>query len=236
MAKRARPRVVWLPPTSANSLGNPPIVGNGYQIFAVDVTGATGDFSVGEIPLTIDSQDDPNDPNTSLADIASSGYRLRRIVGKVWCLQGQKSGSSGPCRLIITAGLIIRRSNPALGTSYASLDTTGDNQGPGLIQNYSDPWIWRRSWILSDNQTDTITSLPLTAFDNMDQASALDSAHVDQKTARIVSSEERLFLNVSSTILVPGDQGILASTLILTDLRILGSMMSSSGNRKNASR
>jgi len=230
MSRRNKPRVVWLPPTNANSLGADER--NGYQAFTVDVTGLIGEFAVAEIPLTIDAQSDPLDPNTSLADVESAGYRLRRIVGKIFCIQLQQAITNGPS-VLVTAGIIVRRVDPESGTSLASLDTTGDTQGPGRLTNYSDPWVWRRSWILGNNlATDSVQELPES---NMEYGSVADGPHVDQKTARVVSAEERLFLNVSSTLLQNGGE-LTTSTFVTTDLRILASMRTQSGNRRNASR
>lgn len=61
--------------------------------------------------------------------------------------------------------------------------------------------------------------------------------HVDQKTARVVGPEERLFLDVTATVLFDG-AGAATTTgfLIHSNLRVLGSMRTQLGNRRNASR
>lgn len=71
---------------------------------------------------------------------------------------------------------------------------------------------------------------------NMEMGSVADGPHVDQKTARIVSSEERLFLTVSATVLTGSGGELVTSAFVNTDLRVLASMRTSSGNRGNASR
>jgi len=234
MRKRTKPRVVWLPPTDVNPI-NGQAPDSGLKAFIVEVTNVSPNgIAVGEIPLVIDSQDDPLDPATSLADIESSGYRLRRIVGKIFvlCLP---SDESQILAVVVTAGLIIRRSNPVDGKSYASLTLDPELSHPAQIPNYGDPWIWRRSWLLGN--TDGGLTVPLPP-DNL-FFSALDGPHVDQKTARIVGPEERLFLNVGITIAEttsPGVGEIPQKVKIFTDLRVLASMRTSSGNRRNASR
>lgn len=244
--RRRKPRVVWLPPTNVNAIGVNKTAG--YQIFAVDVAGATGDFSVGEIPLVIDAEDDdPLDPGTiTLSDIENSGYRLRRIVGKIFCFQKQQGlPGTAPREVIVTAGLIIRRTDPETGTSLAFTNSNAaELTSPGETRNFSDPWIWRRTWVLSDPSSKAANdTFPDNATSNIGPAGPcsgnLDGPHVDQKTARLVGPEERLFLNVSATVLNPGDglvQGIIATTLVVTDLRVLASMKTSTGNRGNASR
>jgi len=231
MRRRTKPKVVWLPPTNANSVGAAATCG--YQNFVLDLAGAAGNFVVGEIPLTIDAQSDPLAPESSLSDVENSGYRLRRVVGKLWATVLQ-AAVDAPATLVVTAGLIVRRVEETTGASLASLDTTGQASSPSEIENYGDPWIWRRSWLLCNNLA---TSAPtgLLPESNMEYGSAVDGPHVDQKTARIVSAEERLFLNVSATRLTGA--GELTTTIsIVTDLRILASMRTSSGNRRNASR
>lgn len=247
---RRKPRVVWLPPTNANSIG--PGFTSGYQEFVVDVTGTTGDFSVGEIPLVIDGQGDELDAAgvNTLSDLENSGYRLRRIVGKIFCQQRQKLGpgvvaGDAPFQVVCTAGIIVRRIDQTTGASLAATVANGQEMtSPGELRNYSDPWIWRRSWILNDeSMRQTTTGLPVGPTSNFGPEGPCggnaDGPHVDQKTARVISNEERLFLGVSCTIIQPANQpqnGIDASTFVLTDLRVLASMRTSSGNRRNASR
>jgi len=236
--RRKSPRVVWLPQTNANSLGAN--ASSAYQIFTVGASGDIGDFAVGEIPLTIDAQSDPLDLTTSLADVESAGYRLRRIVGKIWVRYDQDDDNAIPRQVVCTAGIIVRTSNPATGVSLAFGSGNGSLVSPGEIEQAGDPWIWRRSWILGARvpvQGSLIGSQP---GDNYQAAAAggnSDGPHVDQKTARLVQAEDRLFLDVSVTILVPGlDQQTAGNVTVVTDLRCLASMRSSAGNRRNASR
>lgn len=231
MRRKSSPRVVWLPPTDANSPNASPTVG--YQVFNVDISMASG-TATGEIPLTIDSQDDPLDPNTTLSDIESSGYRLRRIVGKIWILGEEADDESAIDAYAVTAGIIVRRSNPVDGLSYARATANANLISPAEIPNYGDPWIWRRTWVLRGITGGIFDSLPT---NNIELGSGVDGPHVDQKTARIVGPESRCFLDVSCTVLFGSGQGeINHLTTVVTDLRLLASMRSSSGNRRNASR
>lgn len=83
---------------------------------------------------------------------------------------------------------------------------------------------------------DAFSVLPATNFGNSG-ASALDSGHIDQKTARIVGPEERLFLDVSVTALAQEleNNGITFIDCAF-EMRVLASIKSGSGNRRNASR
>lgn len=233
---RRRPRVVWLPNTNANSLplvAGPNVTSDSTsQIFIVGSTPLTS--VTGEIPIVIDSEDDPTAATTSLSDIENSGYRLRRIVGKIF-LGVQQSSLSSATQAVVTAGLIIRRTNPQDGTSFA-FHTSQGLINPQLIENSGDPWVWRRTWLLHNNGNQPALIGPETNY-GVNAASALDGPHVDAKTARIVSNEERLLLNVSVTPITgdPNDQDLF-NVSVIADLRVLASMRLSSGNRRNASR
>lgn len=244
--RRKSPKVVWLPQTNANSIGS--AFGNvtsSVQQFIVANAGDPGDQSVGEIPVVLDAegQDPLGNGPISLSDMFNSGYRLRRIVGKVFVAALQEQGSAGPASCICTAGLIVRRIDPTTGTSLALLTGNAEELSPSQIRNASDPWIWRRSWILNNIlATAAGTSIAFGASGSThnwanQSGSALDGPHVDQKTARIVGSEERLFLTVSTELLTSGtDAQTPLNVVVLTDLRVLASLRTNLGNRRNASR
>lgn len=243
--RRKSPKVVWLPQTNANSVGfSFGQIGSSYQQFIVAASGDPGDFAVGEIPLTIDAegQDPIGAASVTLADMFDSGYRLRRIVGKIFVLAIPSGGGSGPASVVVTAGIIVRRVDPTTGVSTAFLTGDAEQLAPGQIRNAPDPWIWRRSWQINDISTITAAGSAFAAtgitknYGNQ-AGSAVDGPHVDQKTARIVGAEERLFLTVNVTLLTSGaDAQSATSIAILTDLRLLASMRTSVGNRRNASR
>lgn len=248
MARRNRPRVVWLPQdtgasvrsTASDALG----VLSVYQEFNIEVAGDAGFVAVAEIPLTDDGPPTAAGLGTTptLADLFQSGYRLRRIVGKIFVAQRQQAESeTAPFLVAVTAGIIVRRVNEN-GISFGQAIGLEQNVSPGDIEQASDPWVWRRTWMMHDNTANTAQGLlpdgPTSNYFGYG-AGLADGPHIDAKTARIVSQEERLFLDVSSTIVIPGDalpQGIAASTHVITDLRLLVSMRTTSGNRRNASR
>lgn len=236
MARRTkRPRVVWLPPTNLTSVGQRAQIG--FQTFFVDAVGATGASAVGEIPLVIDDAPDiATLAPLSLSDVENSGYRLRRVVGKIWCGVDQDADVNSGRIGIVTAGLIIRKVDPT--TQISNAFNVGENAvSPAFIESWSDPWIWRRSWLLYNNANPSAADGegPVT---NIEYGSVMDGPHVDAKTARIVGPEERLFLDVSVVVLVDGAEPVdrPISVRCTTDLRALASMRVTSGNRRNASR
>lgn len=236
---RRKQRVVWLPTDPNEAVGAVPTTNWGTITNQLNISGTVPTAS-SEVPLVIDQ---PADPTTStLADIESSGYRLRRIVGKIFVQTDLLDEESGITTIGVTAGLIIRRVDQD-GTSLNS--QVGLNQSacsPSERENIMDPWIWRRSWVLENPILTLVSPGPVGPIrlmtSNMLYGSALDGPHVDQKTARLVGPEERLFLDVSVTALegADGQNELTNDTTVFYDFRVLGTMRPSSGNRRNASR
>lgn len=246
MRNRRRPAVVWLPPAADNRIAaNPAITADaaGAGVFTVDIGGpaAFGDESVGVVPLVADLSSAgfqaSNLPLESLADIFSSGYRLRRIVGNIFVEFNQTQGDTpvgALSRVLVTAGIIVLRVLPD-GTALQGPDT----YSPQHISNWSDPWIWRRTWILSNFVEDI--NAALTGGNSWPENNAIylgtnSGPFVNQKTARVISNEERLFLVVSAKALNPSSNAATNVTRVYFDLRFVGSIRRMAGNRRNASR
>lgn len=246
--KKRSPRVVWLPPTDRNSLDPGNL--NGLQNFIIDFVG-TNETTIGasvnaEIPLVIDGEDDDPIGAVTLSDIENSSYRLRRIVGKIFVFsrpQAQQGGTAFGAPLhVVTGGLIVRKIDVASGDSLA---LQVNQVSPTAIRNWADPWIWRRSWMVRNvtGVTGGVTTLDLDSLSGSNFGGAAaggiaDGPHIDQKTARLVGNEERLFLSFTASVVVPRELGGNDGTQIqvLTDLRVLGSMRTGMGNRRNATR
>jgi len=248
MRRRTKPRVVWIPPTAENSVDSA-----GRSTWSIttsvgiptNVAGATTTF---EVPLVLDgTQSDPLNATSSLADIENSGYRLRRIVGKLYAFITQTQAQD-EVLFGVTAALIIRRTADD-GTSLATAGGAVQRFSPADIDNSMDPWIWRRSWILSDGPTFDGIAGAVTPAQLATQFGAGPGINygnytggigegptIDQKTARIVGPEERLFLDISATNLLGNGDGTNTNLVCFHEFRVLGSMRTSSGNRRNASR
>lgn len=248
--RRKQPRVVWIPTTPEQSVDAGGVSSwSSLTVGGLDQT-VPGSSIALEAAVVLDgAQSGPLDLTSSLSDIENSGYRLRRIVGKIFVFIQQDTVENTTAAFIgVTAGFMVRRTDPGTGSSLAA-SISQANINPATVENNMDPWIWRRSWLLGTGPSFANDTLPLDAetagrlairnrADNATGLSALDGPHIDQKTARIIGPEERLFLDVSATVVVPGG-GPLSSTmslLVVTELRVLGSMRTSSGNRRNASR
>lgn len=236
MRRRSKPRVVWLPGTNANSLGG--FNSSTWQLTSTTVgVGTAGQTDTIEIPVTQDGAgSDPLDTNSTLADIESSGYRLRRIVGKIYCFIAN-TGAPTSALFGVTAGFMVRKVNangPEDGTSMAFQAGSG-NINPASISTSGDPWIWRRAWMLGNNGTSgtTFGDTPAQNF-GAQYPGPLEGPHVDQKTARIVGPDDRLYLDFNVTRIFDND--VETSLVVVTDLRVLASMRPTIGNRRNATR
>lgn len=245
MARRTRgrrPRVVWLPQDpffSVDSSG----LGHSTLMSAVDTL--AGSTTAGETvtivaPCVRDVPINPLTAGSTLADIENSGYRLRRIVGKIWVGYITRGVEPTPPALVCcTAGFIVLRCDDQ-GIPLAP--TGNDNYNTLIIENTENPWIWRRSWLVGNpngaagsiinSQSGTTPGF----INNLTLGGNSDGPHVDAKTARIVGPDERLFLVLSTMTIDVGDNGIAGQVQWLWDCRYLASMRSMVGNRRNASR
>lgn len=249
MATRRRaPKVVWLPPSTIGSVNaQSPPVGNGdestWRQFSIAAGGGVGDVSIAEVPLVIDGADNQVSLADSIADLYSASYRLRRIVGKIYIgTRTDEPEATGPRIIGVTAGIIVRRTDPVTGQSVIGQTGNVNNISPDRIVNSNDPWVFRRNWLMMNPRAPLgVTNVfggTLQTNNYVNMASSLDGPHVDQKTARIVGPEERLFLTVSATVLVLDGASVQDETTldVFFDFRVLASLKSGSGNRRNATR
>lgn len=246
---RRKPKVLWLP-VIGTQRGSAATAGEQYggQFFAGDLLLGANHNPTVQFPVVID--DVPPDIVGSLATWQSAtlleniqaGYRLRRIVGKCHVGASLATGGQPATRsacVSVTAGFIVRRVDQG-GLSLAnSIDTLSSQ----TINANSDPYIWRRNWLLGTGVADpgaleATVALPHTTA--LYGGGNADGPHIDQKTARIVGPEERLFFEVSfiSGLQLTGQDEVeeTVRVFIHLDARFLASLKPGAGNRRNASR
>lgn len=170
------------------------------------------------------------------------GYRLRRIVGDLFIAAVSEPTVQGDLTvpgILCQCGLIVRRVD-----SDGQPAVSGQDQDVGAIQNNSDPWIWRRNWILgvegaAIGGTDT-TAIALQNFPSNNADYGQSRTQVDQKTARVVGPEERLFFDLTVWSLPFNNTASVwnknARIYCVFDYRVLASLKLNAGNRRNASR
>lgn len=253
MARRTnrRPKVVWLPIDTTNRLreAGAAAVGAasaGWQIGMVvsPTTPSLGGGGQTLLPVVKDEPQNITGAAETLSDLEGSAYRLRRIVGKIFVQPTQQTtlgNVNNATSWMFTAGFMILR----VDDNGAPLAGAAFPYDPQSLNSTRDPWIWRRSWCLSDQaQINSLnTAIPDTkqlifpsSNINGYGGGVLDGPHIDAKTARVVSDEERLFLILGAVALDGNSQGDDSVINCFGEVRVLASMRSQSGNRRNASR
>lgn len=254
MRKRRRPTVNWLPvqgvqPDPNNAFGKVNGTTFSMLVFGNPASGLGG-INTAFLPLTFDNppqqrflaaQNVNANLNPSLRDyLQGSAYRLRRIVGKISASHFSVAQVTTPPACVFAAGFIVLKCDPETGQP---LNAAAINEySPLGAQNVEDPWIWRRVWHLGSGSigdgSDTDRALSFTPDTTRGFGSAVDGPHVDQKTARVVGLDERLFLLLStkalSLLTVYAADSLVAGYI---DWRLLGSVINrAASNRGHASR
>lgn len=180
----------------------------------------------------------------TLADYGASGYRLRRIVGKIMVGTDEFLGdpqvpTQYPECAWVGAGFMVLRVDPTNGAPLNA--ATPGEYSPLDRDSIRDPWIWRRTWFVGNDLAlgpGLATTMGQLPRNNLEYgAGTWDGPHVDAKTNRRVSAEERLFLIVSCQMVnnsvVPNTAGVVRYA---AEFRYLTSPLRVMGNRRNASR
>jgi len=162
-------------------------------------------------PLTLDAprEDRADNEADSLADAVGSEWFLQRIVGKF--LARLSIGASENAFFqdaLVAAGFFVGRADPdtnvPIGAGSGDDASITADYSPLDVRTMREPWIWRRCWILSwygANPSNQSASVPFaqswpksTAF----YGSVLDGPHIDAKTKRRITSDDRLWFALST--------------------------------------
>lgn len=227
--RRRRAKYTWFPnlgSAAVNELTEP------YQqlFFTMDLPPNGGLVTVVN-PVTIDTPLEGTDitADDQLVEVIGNEYVIERIVGKLF-LSCQAAADDPPATIfpktvLIGAGFAVARANDTnsgggLNTPIGSATLTerNDNYGPLSLDTIREPWMWRRTWILSTGRappqagpgigtpfapildtTSGASSFPPTT--NLLHGSALDGPHLDVKSVRRVRQDERLWFCVSARTL-----------------------------------
>lgn len=237
--RRRKPAVQWLPLTVTNVVSAGGVRGNFYaDSFTIPpLFGARSSQMYTIIPDYPASAIRQANQIPSLGDWEGSAYRLRRIVGKVFAGMEQNippQGSTYPMACLLTVAYEIIRVDEAAGAPLRAADA----YSPQDLDNIQDPFIWRRSWVLTNDFGGNAQAQPFWQWaprGTPDYGSAWDGPHIDARTARRVSDEERLIALVSCTN-ISGDADLAGGGRIVLETRALASALRPAGNRRNASR
>lgn len=259
--RKRRPRVVWLP-----SPGTPYTVGDGTNVnglpspyenpaaieFVLQTNAGDTNPVTATGPLVIDNTPETTFVGAPLATVVdltglnqniNYGYRLRRIVGDLFVTTAPTNEQSNLAgAVLIQCGIMVRRTNPDdTGQPMA----TAAAQDVGSIANETDPWVWRRNFVLSSGLTgqSNLIHTALQRFRESNEQVGASAIKVDQKTARRIAAEERLYMTVTCWNLPLDKQSLIGNPntnnfecYILFSYRVLGTIITNAGNRRNATR
>lgn len=199
---------------------------------------------------TVISRVIPDEPQedasfSTLNQLVGQEYALRRIVGKLAVVWTGSSGSATPQSVVyakVAAGFFIARADPTtpdlpLGVTAAGFGSTANPDeynsfSPLSPEAIREPWIWRRTWVLSKSvfgelsEGESVASFSAAPPSNLWFGSLLDGGHIDAKTRRRTHSDERLYFAISAANwpYVGGDAGYTLTYDWDLDVRLFGAM------------
>lgn len=216
MRRKRRIKYSWIQPIGT-SIG---ATAHGLNVRFRQVTAPAGfDSSTDQVydtvaidPVVLDRPADEvsiTDEDVRMADQIGSDYILRRVVGKVWVEAQQleaQVGETVPHDTYCTAGLFVARAdhdNPnvpigAGGAGASELIERFTSYSPLSTGAIKEPWIWRRTWKLSNVVNATTAgdqqAQGLNPRSNTGYGSVLDGPHIDAKTVRRIGQDDRLWM------------------------------------------
>lgn len=165
----------------------------------------------------------------SLRDqVEGQTWFLKRLVGKLHLAANLPAGlirnrTQAWQALKVAAGFFVARAqdqDPSLP------DVTFQEMDPWQMDNSGNPWIWRRTWMLSTANVNDANIFFPNSTDNF--GSIADGPHIDAKTARSIAPEERLWLAIGVQGYDPElleVSGVGESQINgILDIRVLGTM------------
>lgn len=220
MARRRRAQYRWFP-ADPTFYGESQTGSYYWTNILAGEPGASGEiFATAVLPDQSynDAQAGQSDNMTLRDYVEGQDYILKRMVGKVWGSLEQVNAADHVNSVILSMGFAILPVDD--DTNAPALDSV--DYDPLNPSNSMNPWIWRRTWILANLLgPDTNFYYPnnLGAY-----GSVMDGGHVDSKSARRVTREQRLFYiaaarTIESTGVVPEVQ-----IQVGFDIRCLGAM------------
>lgn len=236
MRRKRKTRYTWLPVTGSNRGGGEGTYeynARGIPSLQTPVVSGTPGPQQNVFAVIPDTTSNPGG-DSSLADVVQGqDWILKRIVGKIHlqCTAQSTGTLRGTIwsQVLVSVGFFIAR---AQDQAQTTVDLDQIEVEPMSRLNTMNPWIWRRTWILSNPAytRSAASLLPQWPNTTAGYGSMAEGSHIDSKVSRRILREHRLWC-VTST--VGGDPefdtvtGTLASQPTVDgfiDLRVLGAM------------
>lgn len=165
------------------------------------------------VPLIADFPEEDIGAGGPMGYVNNNDYIIKRIVGKLFV--GVAPSATGASGVLVAAGIFAARAdsgftagagNLPIGATNTGIQNDTYEYGPLHLVNSTQPWIWRRTWVLGNSgvAADAVSRFPVT---NAGYGSIQDGPHIDAKTARRVNKEERLWLALSARNMAVNSNG-----------------------------
>lgn len=182
-----------------------------------------GDSAQNAFPLTYDdSALQFNDDNASLRDkTEGQDYVLERIVGKGWFRNDGNAGESALREVIACLAFGVFPTTQEGGIALPEYEWN-----PLFAQNAQQPWIWRRTWRLSQTGvwTGGTGAFPISTAGY----TGLDGGHIDTRgSKRRITKEHRVYIIAAAQVVVEDadvDPGVINQMSWGYDLRLFGGL------------
>lgn len=226
--RRKRTRATWLPVNPTYFGENP----NGvtWFEFQMELGSTTSDSVQRAVPLTLDETPDPDAEDSgqhTLRDfVEGQDFILDRVVGKANIgLEPATEGSVSTAQACIA--IAVLPTEP--GSSQPSIPP--EEWNPFFAQNGQQPWLFRRTWMLGNPNTNDLAGKMYPISNSLAPGSLQDGTHVDTKVKRRIRREHRLYIVFGFSTVNTIGQADTSFGRCAYDLRVLGHMV----NGKNTS-
>jgi len=244
--RRRRTKLQWFP--TLGSAGNVGSLFDDFNGKLFQVNTSSGNESTTIItPLTIDAQSDTVGESLSLQEVMGQSWRLTRIVGSIFL--ARSVGGDDPAGVLVSCGIFVARQQDSdleadTFDSPIGADTNNRatfNYGASHSSNISEPWVWRRSWILGRSTVTTSVIAPNALVESAFPSSNTfgynapnEGTAIDAKVGRRIRKEERLWFSIQAhpismreSFNAP-DTEFVAQVGGYLDIRILGTLVRNS--------
>lgn len=201
---RRKRRFTWLPPIGSLAVVDQATATLAARTGQLTVPADAGAWTTAVIELTYDQPHEPGPltaADTPLVDFIGQEYLLERIVGRFLASYSNGDTLTGYRNVILGAGFFVARADTTPTSPIGEAADLEDDYNPLTSSTAREPWLWHRTWILSNNTQLAGTEIGEIAIGasstRADQFPNADS--IDTNSRRIVGNDDRLWFAMGVT-------------------------------------